>query len=230
MASVVDLVWSVQRAYGRVNRGIEERVPAPVLFAAGYLPIVVFVVAGLGWVTLTLALPVETVQTPLPDWLDPVGLLGGAVFHSGPGHYWGNVWFVVPFGVVLTWLTNNRHVLAVVVVPQYLSAACFTLFTGATVVGASGVAFAFLGAVLVRAVGLTFRSTSTETLLAAILGAVCPFLVALFLLRLFVGVTSVAHMGHLLSFTVATALETGAVLSAHDGEGEGPGIQFSPGL
>jgi membrane associated rhomboid family serine protease len=155
MASVVDLVWAVGRTYRRANRGVEERVPDPLLLAAGYLPIVVFAVAGLGWLTL---------------------------------------------------------------------------FTGATVVGASGVAFAFVGAVLVRAVGLTFRSTSAETLLAAIVGVVTPFVAGLLFVRLLVGVTDVAHMGHLMSFTVATALEAGAVLSAHDGEGDGLRVRFSPGL
>lgn len=229
MASVADLVWSVGSAAAAVDRTVEERVPDPVLVVSGYVPVVVFVLAGLGWLTLALGLPIETVLTPIPDWVDPFGLLGAAVFHSGPGHFEGNMWILVPFGTVLTWLSSNRHVLLVAVVPQYLAGLLHTLFAGGTLVGSSGVAFAFLGAVLVRGVGLTFRDSSTATLLSAVAGVVTPLVVALFVLRLFVGASQIAHLVHLVAFAFAAMLETATVVSAHDGADGGAGLRFDPG-
>lgn len=43
--------------------------------------------------------------------LNPFVYTTNMLFHSDWGHYAGNMWLWIPFGVLLTWLTSNRHVL-----------------------------------------------------------------------------------------------------------------------
>lgn len=84
-----------------------------------------------------------------PYLLDPFFYFGTIFTHSGMSHYLANMYFLVPAGVLLTYLTSNRKVLYVVLV-SHIPTAAFCATIGLTALGAGAAAYGVLAAVLVR--------------------------------------------------------------------------------
>jgi membrane associated rhomboid family serine protease len=227
MWAIVDWAARARARLAGVERRYEQRLPRPVRLVAGLAPVTVAVIAGLGWLALEAGYTADavagTVLSPSNPLLVPLWML----VHAGPGHYTGNMYILVPFGVVLTWLTSNRHVLLIAVVSEYATALMY-LVGGGIALGASGTAFAFVAAVLVRATGMTFGNSSVRTAMAAMAGVFAPFAVAFFLIALLAGYTNVAHMSHFTAFVFGGMIEFAAVVAAHDGDGAGLGLTFNP--
>jgi membrane associated rhomboid family serine protease len=143
-----------------------------------------------------------------------LGHLLGMLFHRSADHYRGNMLVFVPFGVVLTALTSDRHVFALVVL-THLPASAVYAAVGGGIVGSSIAAMGVASATLVRTVGEGMQDTSMEWLQAVLLGILAPFLLALFVVAV-VGVPSgVAHVGHFLGFLFGAAYEATLVLTEH---------------
>jgi hypothetical protein len=84
-----------------------------------------------------------------PYALDPLYYVVMLFTHSEPSQYLGNMYFLVPAGILLTYLTNNRKVLYVITVSHIPTVTlCATI--GMDVVGAGAAAYGILAAVLVR--------------------------------------------------------------------------------
>jgi len=121
------------------------------------------------------------------------------VFHADWGHYWGNVRLLVPFGVLLTLLTSDEHVLGLAVVAHVAGSVLYAV-GGGILVGASGVVFAVFAALIVRSTGDAMADQPTGTMLAIVAGLLAPFAVVLYVLVIAVDVGPTAHMGHFLAF------------------------------
>ncbi len=171
-----------------------------------YLPVTVGAVAAVSGLLVVLDIPQFGIPF-LPGHRDPVAMLSSALFHEGVGHYRGNMLYAfLPFGVLLTLLTDNRHVLAVVLVSHGVPALVLGLM-GWLGVGSSIAAFGVLSATLVRAVGLGMQNQSDETFQAVALGLLTPFLATLFLLALFNVPADINHAGHFLGFLCGASYE-----------------------
>lgn len=184
------------------------------LLASGYwsyLPVTVAAFAAVGWVLVVLDVP--QFQIPfLPSLWDPLELLSSMLFHEGMGHYRGNMLYAfVPFGVVLTLLTSNRHVLGVVLVSHGVPALLLG-WLGWLGVGSSIAAFGVLSATLVRSVGLATQNESDATVLATAFGLLVPFLATLWLLALINVPPDISHVGHFLGFLCGAGYESASVL------------------
>jgi membrane associated rhomboid family serine protease len=146
---------------------------------------------------------------------DPLSILSGMVLHSGPDHYWGNMRLLVPFGIVLTLLSTNRHVLAVILV-SHIPAAMVYGFVAGPVVGSSGVAFGVAAATLVRSIGVGLQNSSMETLQTTVLGLLTPFVACLLVVAIFNIPPGIAHFGHFFSFLFGAGCESAVVLTQHE--------------
>lgn len=84
-----------------------------------------------------------------PYVLDPLYYVATLFAHSGLSQYLANMYFLVPAGILLTYLTSNKRVLYVVVVSHIPTVTlCATI--GLEVIGAGAAAYGILAAVLVR--------------------------------------------------------------------------------
>lgn len=177
----------------------------------GYLPITVAAFAVVSGLLVVLDIPQFHVPL-LPEHRDPVRMMSSMLFHEGMGHYRGNMLYaLIPFGVVLTLLTSNRHVLGVVLVSHGVPA-LFLGWFGWLGVGSSIAAFGTLSATLVHSVGLAMQNESDATFQAVAFGLLAPFIATLFLLVV-VGVPpDINHLGHLLGFICGAGYEFVAVL------------------
>jgi membrane associated rhomboid family serine protease len=171
-----------------------------------YLPITVGVFAVVSW-----ALVVSDVSQFqlgfVPSRRDPVEMMSSMLFHEGMGHYRGNMLYAfVPFGVVLTLLTGNRHVLGVILVSHGVPALGLGLI-GWLGVGSSIAAFGILSATLVRSVGLGMQNESDATFQMTALGLLAPFVSTLFVLVLFNVPAGINHTAHFLGFLCGAGYE-----------------------
>jgi membrane associated rhomboid family serine protease len=93
------------------GRGVRERLKL------SNLPITVGVIAFVGgfFVRVGFHTYPEGLST-FPYLLDPFFYFGTIFTHSGASHYVANMYFLVPAGIILTYLTSNREVLGVVLV------------------------------------------------------------------------------------------------------------------
>lgn len=187
--------------------GAVRRVPWSVL------PVTTVVFAVFCWLLLELGVEPLDLAGVSPAY-DPLSVLSGMVLHSGPDHYWGNMRLLVPFGIVLTLLSNNRHVLAVILVSHVPAAMVYGL-VGGTVVGSSGVAFGIAAATLVRSVGAGLQDASVETLQTTILGLLTPFVASLLVVAVFDVPPGIAHFGHVFGFVFGAGYESAVVLAGH---------------
>jgi membrane associated rhomboid family serine protease len=182
------------------------------------VPLAVGAFAVFCWVLLELGVePLD--MAGVPPAYDPLSILSGMVLHSGPGHYWGNMRLLVPLGIVLTLLSNNRHVLALMFVAHVPSAMVYGFVAG-PVVGSSGVAFGIAAAALVRSIGVGLQNFSMETLQTTILGLLTPFVAGLLVVAIFNVPPGVAHFGHFFSFLFGAGYESAVVLTNHETEAE----------
>jgi hypothetical protein len=105
----------------------------------------------------------------VPAYLDPLYYLGTLFAHSGPSHYVSVMYFFVPAGVLLTYLTNNRMV-AYAVVVSHLPTAAVCSVLGVGTLGAGAAAYGLLAAVLVRAAWLSSKGYSRRARVASVVG------------------------------------------------------------
>lgn len=143
---------------------------------------------------------------------NPLLYVGGLFFHVDMGHYWGNMTLLVPVGVLLTWLTSNRHVAGVMLVSHLLARIVhvgIALSIGIITVGvgSSLAVFGVLAAALVRSIGVAFADLDSRVMQGVVYLALGIALLALFLLAVAAGSTVVDHLGHALGFLFGGAVE-----------------------
>lgn len=177
-------------------------------------PFTILVIAGVGWVLVTNGVRIEDVFGPSPSPFNPLVHLSNQFFHASLDHYRGNMLVLVPFGIVLTLLTSDKHVLAVVVGADALASFVYHIGSG-PVVGSSGIAFAIVGVLLVRTVGDAMQNASMEWLLAIMIGLFLPFFLVLFVVAVALHGAWVAHFGHLLAFCFGGMCEAAFVIVGH---------------
>jgi hypothetical protein len=159
--------------------------------------------------------------------VNPASYTINMLFHAGGwGHYTGNMWLWVPFGVALTWLTSNRHVFGVAVTVNALTAVVAIWFEGVGL-GLSHVVLGVAAATLVRATGIAFQDASTQGLQLVVTALLLPTLGGLFLVLALAGSRWVADLYHLLGFLFGWAIEALYVFAAHDDESDTGGATHS---
>nr|WP_255455277.1 rhomboid family intramembrane serine protease [Natrialba sp. INN-245] len=128
--------------------------------------------------------------------------------HLDWSHFRTNMLLWMPFAILLTWMTSNRHVLGLVVGTNVLTSLVLAI-GGMAVWGLSGAVFAVVAATLVRATGYAMRGVSRDTLIAALVGVLFPTTFALLAIMVLAGrQTHISHVGHLLGFAFAGVIET----------------------
>lgn len=176
------------------------------------LPLTVLGIAGIsGYLVVTgdTAANVEWLVHPL----NPLYYVASMVIHENWAHFAGNMSLLIPLGLLLTWLTSDRHVLAVAVTSHVLTVVLAFLALFRTSVGSSVVMMAFMAAVAVRATGEATQDTDVAVFQAAALGLVVPLAGWLFALFVVIGPSPVGHLEHFLGFAFGAAVEGIYVLS-----------------
>ncbi|MFB6200839.1 MAG: rhomboid family intramembrane serine protease [Halorhabdus sp.] len=187
----------------------------------GYVPVTIGVIAGLSWLFLASGITDADVTFSLTTALNPLWYVQSMVIHDDWAHFYGNMELLVPFGLVLTWLTSNRHVLGVVLGAQFAAAVLSFAVRFGPGVGSSLAVFAVVAAALVKAVGDGFQRASAESLQTMLLTLVGPLALGLFLVAVIAGGhTRVDHFGHFFAFLFGGAIETMFVLAEHGKETE----------
>lgn len=187
-------------------RGIDEYVSLNTL---GYVPITV---AGLVAVSLYFELNGIRHDDLYPTLsgallVDPVYHMVNAFLHFDRAHFTWNMRLLIPFGILLTWLTSNRHVFVVVASAQLL-ANVLSGVAGQFVFGASGIVLALMAATLVRSIGFAMQDAAAEMVQAVVGGVLSVAALALFMVFLGSGGTGwIAHFHHFLGFTFGGAIE-----------------------
>ncbi|MBX0287053.1 rhomboid family intramembrane serine protease [Haloarcula salinisoli] len=151
----------------------------------------------------------------LPWLLNPFNYTVNMLFHADWGHYAGNMRLWLPFGILMTWLTSNRHVLWLVVTIGFGKTATGILIQGPTV-GMSGVVFGVGAAVLVRSTGYALQDSSLETLQIIVFGLLTPLATGFLLVMIFAGPRWIADFSHFLGFLFGGAIEAMYVFDEHE--------------
>ncbi|MDY7082135.1 MAG: rhomboid family intramembrane serine protease [Halobacteria archaeon] len=180
----------------------------------GYVPFTVMIFAGITYVFITNGIGYETSpRIGIEVVFNPLLYIAGLFFHADMGHYWGNMLLFVPFGILMTWLTSNRHVLGIILVSHFL-ATVTRVGIGLSIgiisigVGASLAVFGVMAATLVRATGIGLKNTPEQVLQAVVYLVLGLALLALFMLAIAAGNTVVDHLGHALGFLFGGAVES----------------------
>jgi|GEM_PF-1631067 len=177
-------------------------------------PLTILAIAGIGWFLAANGIYYEEVLGTDPSIWNPLRHVGAIVFHNGWGHYRGNLPFLLAFGVAMTLLTTDEHVLGLILVSNVIGSLLYAV-GGGQVVGSSGAVFAVFAGLIVRSTGDAMQNESTETLLATEFGLLAPFVVVLYFLMIVVGGDGIAHMGHFMAFAWGGLYELGFVLVGH---------------
>jgi len=203
---------------------LEERVDVSPRKILGYIPIVIGLLAILCWFFDANGIRYDDVY-PEADitralLFDPVYHSINMFLHFDHAHFSWNMRLLLPFGIVFTWLTSNRHVLVVVVFSQLL-ANILSGIVGQFVFGISGVMLALIAASLVRSTGYAFQDASPETVQTIVGTLLSLAAMALFLIFLGAGGSSwIAHFHHFLGFLFGGAIESIYLFSGLDEEDE----------
>jgi len=188
----------------------------------GYTPIFVLVIVGVSWYFEANGIRHYEVFPDLTRTLlfDPVYHTTNAFLHFDRSHFVWNMRLLVPFGILLTWLTSNRHVFVIAVVSQLL-ANILSGIAGQFVFGASGIMLAMIAASLVRSIGAAMQDASAE-MVQTVVGSVLSIAsLALFVIFLGSGGSGwIAHFHHFLGFTFGGAIEAVYVFSEFKNETE----------
>ena len=186
---------------------------------AGYLPLTVAVVAGVGWLLLSWGVTDTDVTFSLATAFNPLWYFLSMVIHDDWAHFYGNMELFIPFGLVLTWLSSNRHVLVVILAAQFAAAVLSFAINFGPGVGSSLVVFAVVAAALVRAVGYALQFASSESLQTVVAVLLALFAMGLFLIAVLAGGhTRIDHFGHFFAFLFGGAIEAMYVFSGHETE------------
>lgn len=175
----------------------------------------VFVVVQFYITTNGIAFSDVFTQTPL----NPFFYTANMFFHAGGwSHYAGNMYLWIPFGILLTLFTSNRHLLLLAFAVNFMTT-ILALFIEGLGLGMSHVVFGVMAATLVRSVGLGLRNGSQELLQIGIAVPLAFGVVGFFVVLIFAGPRWIADLYHLLGFLFGGAIEAMYVLEAHDGAG-----------
>lgn len=183
----------------------------------GYVPVTVVGIALVsGWLAAG-GIRFEDVFVTDGFWtlFNPFVYTVNMLFHAGWGHYAGNMWLWIPFGVLLTWLTSNRHVLWLVFAVGVGKTATGILIQGPTV-GMSGVVLGVAAATLVRSTGYAMQDVSLEAVQYTVSGLLIPLAAGLLVVMILAGPRWVADFSHFLGFLFGGAIEVMYVFNEHD--------------
>lgn len=195
-------------------RNADLDVSATISRFAGFVPVTVGVVAVISWYLASIG--ARFTELFAMHILNPFLYLAGMLFHESWAHFTGNLRWLLLFGVLLTWLTSNRHVFGVIVVAEFLSQLISTAI-GQPGIGLSGTVFALAAALLVRATGIAMGDASSDTLSAAITGVFTPVAVGFLVVAILLGGDSrIAHFSHFFGLLFGGAIEAVYVLSEAD--------------
>jgi len=183
----------------------------------GYVPVTVLLLAGAsGWLAVNGFYGMEGSAISILVVLNPAYLVGSLLTHSDWSHYAGNMTILVPVGIVLTWLTNNRHVLGTVLISHVPAVFVVGLTLHRLGIGASAAAYGLLAATLVRGTDVAAQRQPFRTLWVLLFFLMAPFTLGI----LYVGVTQtstdVGHFAHLFGFVFGGAYEAIYVLSERE--------------
>ena len=149
---------------------------------SGYLPITVAVVAGLsGWIVFETGISTGYINELA--LVNPVHYVISLFLHDTVSEYTTSMYFFVPAGVFLTYMTSNRDVLGVVLVSHVFAVMLGGMSFGLEVYGTSAAAFGLLAAAVVRGTKIGTEDYSATTRKAApvgifVIGALGLFMVA----------------------------------------------------
>lgn len=207
---------------GRQVAGIVRVTVARVWRVVGYLPVSVAAVAGVSWYFLKIGISRYDVFGSPVALLNPLWYVLSMVIHSGWGHFEGNMYILVPFGVLLTLFTSNRHVMGVMLVSHVLGSVVRVAVAPAVAVGSSGAALGLAAAALVRTTGYGLQNTSEEWLQTGLYALFVPLACGfLFIAVLAGGRGTTAHFIHFFAFLFGGAMEAIYVFSEYGDSGSG---------
>ena len=178
------------------------------------VPITVIFIAALGGVFAHLGYDTYPQGfSTFPYVLDPVYYVVTIFTHSGVSHYMANVYFLVPAGVLMTYLTSNREVFYVVIV-SHLPTATLCATIGLTSLGAGAAAYGLLAALLVRATWFSAEEYSGSVRVASSVAVVAVAGVVLVTLVVVTGGSQVAYIIPVSGFVLGGTYESLRVIYA----------------
>jgi len=189
-----------------------------------YVPLTAIGVALICWLFAAGGIRIyDVISADPPSLWNPFAYVLPMFFHFNWEHFIGNIRLWIPFAIVFTLLTSDRHLLGLAVTVNVL-----TVITGLAVgeygVGLSSVVFGVIAATLVRSVGIAMQDASMETLQTMLVVVFTPAMVGFFLLAIVnpgaAGLSNVAHFSHLFGFLFGGAIEAIYVLEGHEEDGE----------
>ena len=192
--------------------------------AVGYLPITVIAFAVFtGWLHAS-SVGYFPDGYSIVDLLHPMAYIGSLFFHEDWAHYRGNMLFFLPFGLLLTWLTSNRHVILVMLVSHLLASvfvviAYLALGVAMFGVGSSLAVFGIMGATVIAAAGaLRDRNNMSNKVVGYALALVAVF----YILNVFI------HLGHAFGLMFGAFLESVYVLGGDEEDMQDVGDEYTP--
>lgn len=205
---------------GGVPDEVADAVPS-VWQLLGYLPITVGVIALINYYTVTSGMEfMEVVNTDggLVTLFNPFVYTLNILFHSGGwSHFSGNMTLWIPFGILFTLLTSNRHILGLALATNFMTSIVAITIEGIGV-GLSHVVLGVAAATLVRSTGMAFQNTSSEWLQYVIAGLLIPLGGCLLLVMILAGPRWIADFYHFLGFLFGGAIEAIYVLSGRESD------------
>lgn len=178
------------------------------------IPIAVALIAALGGVFAYLGYDTYPRGfSTFPYVLDPVYYVVTIFTHSGVSHYVANMYFLVPAGVLMTYLTSNREVLYVVVV-SHLPTATLCATIGLTSLGAGAAAYGLLAALLVRATWFSAKDYSGSVRVASSIAVVVVAGAVLVTLVVVSGGSQIAYIIPVSGFVLGGTYESLRVIYA----------------
>jgi len=172
------------------------------------LPVTVFVIAAIGGYFASRGFSTYPEGfSSFPYILDPLYYVVTLFAHSGLSHYLANMYFLVPAGILLTYLTSNKKVLYVVAVSHIPTVTlCATI--GMEVIGAGAAAYGILAAVLVRTTWFCAEDYSGAVRVTSSVAVVAVAGVGLALLVLTSGASQIAYIIPVSGFILGGTFES----------------------
>lgn len=192
--------------------------------ALGYLPVTV-----VGFAVLTGWLHASSIEYypeghAFVDIFHPAVYVGSLFFHANWAHYQGNIAVLLPFGLLLTWLTNNRHVLFVMVVSHFFAVVFLMgsfLLVGEVIfgVGSSLAVYGVMGASVLATAGYLRDAKEWSN---SVVGGALAFLTFVYIVTVFL------HLGHAFGLLFGTVIESFYVFGGTDEDMEAVGDEYTP--
>jgi len=147
-----------------------------------YLPIAVAVVAGVsGWIVLEHGIYTEYVSEV--TLINPMHYLVSLFLHENWSHYVTSMYFFVPTGVFLTYMTDNKDVVGVILVSHVFAVLLGGMVFGIVVAGTTAAAYGLLAATMVRSTKVGTEDYSAVTRRAAPIGVFFISTLGLFMVQ-----------------------------------------------